>query len=47
MAALRISALTIQDLIDKADQDIQHPEDSTGQLEKQVDCLPEMVLQNC
>lgn len=49
LAALRMTALIIQDhnfkiLNNRVDQDIKHLNDSVGQLEKQVDSLPETVL---
>lgn len=49
LAAFGMMALIIQDhnfkiLNNRVDQDIKHLNDSVGQLEKQVDSLPEMVL---
>lgn len=49
LAAFGMTALIIQDhnfkiLNNRVDQDIKHLNDSVGQLEKQVDSLPEMVL---
>lgn len=49
LAALGMTALIIQDhnfkiLNNRVDQDIKHLNDSVGQLEKQVDSLPETVL---
>lgn len=46
-SALVIGDQNIKTLSSRIEQDIEHLGNSIGQLEKQVDSLAEMVIQNC